>query len=463
MLLLTLLWVAQQAAQAGRRYDGHTLIRVLEWASGGEARDRVYAHLLLGQLGPEATPDLIRALEARDSFLRVWWNRLRARLLRQPDQPSSFPAINQVAAEILGRFGPTASNAAPALLRWGLRSGNPDAVRHLQALGPAATPHLLSALRNGPRPLRGLAVAVVTDPRFQPVAETLNPVLLELLAGPDAEMRRRAIIALAQLNPHSPAMAERLAALLAEREPATVRCLLQAFRIMGPAARAVAGQIESYLEAPEPELRLAAAQALRAVRPPAKEIVPVLIRLLRESDQTGGMKAWLPCLGLEWQAIQLLGEMGPEAASAVPELLALLEHAPTHRPGRTPHFAALVLSRIGPAAVEGVVRLLEHPSADVRMNAAAALGNPGAAAAPAVPRLIALLESDNPEEQMAAAVALGRLEEFAVEALAALERLASVPTTQDVQLSHARSAARFAITNITRATRPALTGRGSKP
>ncbi len=460
LLVLAAGWAGWHGPQTGPRYAGQTLPRLLALATGPDARERAHARLVLDQVGPDAVPELIRAVEAREPRWRTAWQALWSKLRRQPPPPCRFRDLNALAADLLARLGPAASNAVPALLRWGLRSDAEPysrAARYPASIGPAAAPHLLAALQQSDARLRRLALMTLRDARFSPAAATLNPALLELLGHSDPAMRHGAIVALANLNPGSREMAARFAALLPGSDTMTAVYLLMGLRLLGPAALPVAQRIEPWLNASDPQLRLAAAGALWAARPPAREILPVLIRFLRETLPGGDPSAATASAGLQGNAVQILHEMGPEAAPAVPELLALLEHTPTHRPSRTPHMAALALRRIGPAAVDGVVKLLEHPSADVRMNAAAALGSSGHAAAPAVPRLIAMLESEDPEEQMAAANALGQLGGVAAEALPALQRLGAVETTQDVLVGHARSAARSAITHISRALATAST------
>jgi HEAT repeat protein len=143
-----------------------------------------------------------------------------------------------------------------------------------------------------------------------------------------------------------------------------------------------------------------------------------------------------------------LGEVGSDAADAVPILLHQLETIQTHRPSRTPSFAAIALGQLGPTAVPGLVKLIEHAVSDVRVNAAAALGGQGTAAAPAVPGLIRMLSAADLEEQMAAANALGEIGPVAEPAVPELTRLANLETTQDVIVGHVRSAARDALERI---------------
>lgn len=422
---------------SGPRYEGVSLGEWLRLAVSDNPRDRLTAELALGHVGPEALPTLIRAVEARDSWLRRQWQAMQTRVLKRPARTGPRPTLNRVAAGLLARLGPAASNAAPALLRWGARQDGDqfEAARALRAMGPAAAPCLVEALQARDLRLRLTAAQIAADPVFRPAAAVLRPGLLKLLEDGSSERRMAAIHALSVLCPDDPAVSARVAALLSLPDPPTLEAALKALVVFGELAGEFAGRVEPLLAAPEPRLRLAAAQALYALRPPAPEAVPVLIQLLRDP--------WY-----QWEAARTLGKMGTNAVPAIEELLTQLERTPTHRPSRTPSFAALALQQMSPLAVPRLVRLLEHPASEVRIHAATALAGHGAAAAPAVPGLIRMLGAEDPEEQMTAAKTLGALGNTAREALPALEHLARLETTQDVVVGHVRSAARSALSNI---------------
>lgn len=422
---------------AGPRYEGVSLGEWLRLAVSDNPRDRLTAELALGHVGPEALPTLIRAVEARDSWLRRQWQAMQTRVLKRPARTGPRPTLNRVAAGLLARLGPAASNAAPAVLRWGARQDGDqfEAARALRAMGPAAAPCLVEALQARDLRLRLTAAQIAADPVFRPAAAVLRPGLLKLLEDGSSERRTAAIHALSVLCPDDPAVSARVAALLSLPDPPTLEAALKALVVFGELAGEFAGRVEPLLAAPEPRLRLAAAQALYALRPPAPEAVPVLIQLLRDP--------WY-----QWEAARTLGKMGTNAVPAIEELLTQLERTPTHRPSRTPSFAALALQQMSPLAVPRLVRLLEHPASEVRIHAATALAGHGAAAAPAVPGLIRMLGAEDPEEQMTAAKTLGALGNTAREALPALEHLARLETTQDVVVGHVRSAARSALSNI---------------
>ena len=85
--------------------------------------------------------------------------------------------------------------------------------------------------------------------------------------------------------------------------------------------------------------------------------------------------------------METLGEIGPEAAEAVPSVMTLLEHSDTLTRG----VAASTLGRIGPAAKIAVPKLaqaLSDPDGQVRLHSAWALAQMGPEAGPALPQLL---------------------------------------------------------------------------
>jgi len=438
-LVLAVGWDRLQALRAGPVYEGAPLSEWLRRASSRDVDQRRQAVRALDQVGPEAVPTLIRALEARPAWWWRLWQAARENVLGVPRAPDPALALNRTAAEVLARLGPAASNAAPALLRWGARHGYASLAHHpLRAIGPAALPALRRALHSREARLRETAAEVVADPVFQPVADQLLPALLAGAVQRSGAFSRAHLHALGVLGPPRRDVAARLAEWLPACPADSAAALLSALAAFGPDARDHGDRVRPFLTVPDPRVRLAAARALHAAQPPARETVPVLIELLREP-------------ALQWEAARQLGLLGEAAAPAIPALLAALEHTPTHRPSRTPHFAALALGHLGPEAVAGLVTLLEHPSAEVRMSAAAALEEHGAAAAAAVPALTRMLAAADPEEQMVAARVLGSLGHVAAPALPELTQLSQTETTQDVTVGHARSAARLAVKQIHRA------------
>ncbi len=92
------------------------------------------------------------------------------------------------------------------------------------------------------------------------------------------------------------------------------------------------------------------------------------------------------------QALDLLGELGPEAAPAVPFLVELAQPANSDSHLRLPAIRAL--ARLGPdcvSAVRPLSNLLTDPNPEVRREAADALRRYGPAASEIVPALVRAL------------------------------------------------------------------------
>jgi HEAT repeat protein len=122
----------------------------------------------------------------------------------------------------------------------------------------------------------------------------------------------------------------------------------------------------------------AQAEALQRLRAGRQAAVPVLVDLLREKSADPEQR---------WRAAELLGAIGPDAANAVPTLLAARQDA-------DPHVRTVVVQTLGklaPASAEAIPVLVEALDTDERVPALRALASFRALAAPAVPNLRALL------------------------------------------------------------------------
>jgi HEAT repeat protein len=295
-----------------------SLIRMLD-----EEGRRQKAATVMGSLGPAAKPvlpELVRRFEKADDSAQCW-----------------LPYIFE-------HLGPDAVEAVPALVR-AIRTNHPHVwmtYRTLGAIGPAARPAV--------------------------------PALLKVIRDLDARDRSQAFFALASIRADD------------ETSIATLRKA-----VTGPESISSKGGHERYL----------AAYALGALGPAAKAVVPDLRQLLDDQGAlarigaayalariTGDIDGYLPQLLLAWRdtydpeepypvlphLLDCLGELGPAAAPAVPQLLALIE-APRyqHRRDDDERVAAVrVLGRIGPAARAALPRLRELACCDSRMAQQAA-------------------------------------------------------------------------------------------
>jgi CubicO group peptidase (beta-lactamase class C family) len=115
-------------------------------------------------------------------------------------------------------------------------------------------------------------------------------------------------------------------------------------------------------------------------------------------------------------AAQALGEMGPGASEAVDPLLLCLSDTDPYVVGKS----AEALSRIGSAAIPGLIRALEHGVPAARWPSTIALGKIGLEAHAAVNALTSALADSSSEVRWGAAVALGNIGQKAEPAVPAL-------------------------------------------
>jgi HEAT repeat protein len=148
----------------------------------------------------------------------------------------------------------------------------------------------------------------------------------------------------------------------------------------------------------ETEVRLEAALALGHMGPEAEPAVPALTEALGD-----------PSADLRLAAAEALARVGPAASAAVPAMTQLLKEGQPARVVRT----IKALRRLRGNNYDAIPALIEathHPDAEVRENAAEALGEAGPAAASALPALRALLDDKNKKVHEEAEDAIEKIE-----------------------------------------------------
>lgn len=138
------------------------------------------------------------------------------------------------------------------------------------------------------------------------------------------------------------------------------------------------------------------------------------VQKLRESLQS---KYWPD----QYRAVSALGELGPSAASALPELMALLKH----RESLVRSATIEALGKINPddkLVIAALIAALKDPDPRVRGAAAVALPETGAAGKVAVTTLAAALDDSDDRVRSAAVNALRRFGPHAEAALPALRK-----------------------------------------
>jgi HEAT repeat protein len=310
--------------------------------------------------------------------------------------------------------------------------GDPDrkrgAIVALGEFGPgavAASPVLASVIRAGENPRRGPSPDGEVSSLGVPVTEALRKLgsegsqeavagLAGLLEAEDATARYRAAVALEGLGPRARTAAPALVKALRNRDPAVRRWSAMALRAIGDReVRAALPALLANLDDEDLLARVHAARAVALLGAEAKDAVPKIVRLIWD-------------FGPHFGVARSLGEIGPDAAVAVPPLIAHWDgaSAPTHQEieaalehimPRSPGATIAAMKAGDPVgrsrATYELGRLIEEPPRPAK--AVAALGE-------------ALGDPDPLVRQIAAAV-LGRLAPTAPEAGPPLSRAARDP------------------------------------
>jgi HEAT repeat protein len=300
---------------------------------------------ILGKLGPSAAAADLRQLLAREKSEDVRYSAAEAYAAVETDPKQVVaamlpllrdrsPHVRGCAARLLGKLGPKAAAAVPALLRAlddrGLRS---------QCMGP---PDMYGerAVRFDVAESLGLIGAA---------ARAALPKLTAMMAtDADREVRVSAALAVCRIDPpNKPAFAQ-LVRLLDDGRGGVQQAAL-ALGQLGPAARAAVPALGRALLHQYVYVRANAAEALGRIG--GSEVVPLLVFAMRDPDAM-----------VRYDAAESLGKLGAEAAPAVPDLIKILRGNDAHIfPVRLA--AAAALGAIGPAAA-GATEALKRASRD---------------------------------------------------------------------------------------------------
>jgi len=294
------------------------------------------------------------------------------------------PATRVQAAGELAQFGREASKAAVPALKDMLT--DTDAETRLQAAQAlvriggkeevtAAAAVLSALLTEEQRPnVKSMAASALRQlgPEY---ARLIRPVYREMLKDPQSSQRLTAARQLLQEGDEDrklvvPVLRELLKAGQPYERTQAAQLLVQADPDRADeAVAALRGMIQ------DRQTRQAAVSALAGMGPDhAAVAVPILREMLRDAD-----------ISSRHQAINTLGQLGPAAKDALPELAELL----TER--QYGFMVANTLGRIGGDAVPALVKALESGDQQTQRAAVQALGQIGPDAAAAVPTLLKML------------------------------------------------------------------------
>ncbi|MGD2127438.1 MAG: HEAT repeat domain-containing protein [Desulfobacteraceae bacterium] len=239
---------------------------------------RASAAEALGKIGPEAAeavPALIRSLKSVDDLVRAR------------------------AAEALGDIGAAAEEAVPLLVK-GLEDENSYArVKSAEALGKIgreaaeAVPALIRSLADKEYLVRSRAIEALG--RIEPDARRLVPALMEALrlgqSDISADVRTNAVEALANIGAEANGAVPVIVSCLGDIAPKVRSAAAHALEKIVPDKRERAVLLAGAMEDKEPRVRRTAVEALAKIGPEAEDTVSALIRALGDSDYEVRRKA----------------------------------------------------------------------------------------------------------------------------------------------------------------------------
>jgi HEAT repeat protein len=268
--------------------------------------------------------------------------------------------------------------------------------------------------------------------RAGPAARDAVPVLLPLLAADDDAERALPATLLGEIGPRARSAVPALRKLLKDRERGVRGAAAGALsRLDRTAVEAIPVLVEVLGE--EARTELFPGTHVEALARFGKPAVPALIELLKDRHAvyrltsplglTTGPEAEI----LAGQAAFALGEIGPDAAEALPALLDVLQDRTTSKL-RDPHaWTEDLTSRVA------VLELRQPP---LRRSALRALGRMGSKAREAAPVLLRIARDpvESPRTRQAAVEALWRIEAKAEPLLPVGRELLSAPGNSSVDL-----------------------------
>lgn len=374
----------------------------------------------LGPAARDAAPDLVKALSSRSddpSYLWLWTVSALAAI-----GPAAMPAL----IEGLSDF------------RSDVRNGVIKAMVEIGIPPREAIPPLIEALEDSNRIVRANAAFALG--KIGPSAKQAIPTLTKLLTDPDADVRAAASKAVGAIDPKATVAIGPLVRRL-RGDWREMKNAAESLSKMGEAA--VPPLIEA-LHDRELKVRIAAAHILGEIGPAAKDAVPSLTAALKDRSGIPGGASMVDV------AAEALGKIGPAAADAAPALLvaaagwssqarnALVKLGPGALPvlisgldslndARIISEAIHAIGELGPSAAAAVPDLLKIlgwlGAPGLPGEAARALGKIGPATEDVIPALVDAVNGTDDNMQFWAARTLGYMGPAAKEALPALRQL----------------------------------------
>ena len=221
-------------------------------------------------------------------------------------------------------------------------------------------------------------------------AETSVSDLIAALGSGQESSRIEAIDTLGAMGEKAADALAALEGLLKDKSPAVRAHAAESLGEIGSPAKSAVPALITLVTDPEKTVRREAIDAVRAIRPGPDVVLPLLVKQLEAAD---------PAIRMS-----VLSAFAEQGKAAVPDLINALKNK------EAAFWACLVLGEIGPdaaAAVPALIETLKDDRPEVRREAILALAEIGQAAAPALPALAESLDCEI--NCVPATFALGRI------------------------------------------------------
>ncbi len=274
-------------------YQGKTLTSWLFQLSSSDPKARAQAEAAFDTLGTNALPELTRLAQTKDAEWRtlIWVHadrlprRVRRRILGWAGSTNAC-VIRPMAARALGRLGPAAVPAMPALIQM-LRQGSSPyeqqtAAQALTQIGPQAVPPLIDMVARGDRAAGGAAaIALLWHYRWPRRDQSSDG---RLAADQTAQARQQAIETLGASGRDDELVVKVLARATGDPDPGVRLAALKGLARANRNLEAALPQLLGCANDKSPGIRELSARILGRIRPPAGPAITALTDLAQDNE-----------------------------------------------------------------------------------------------------------------------------------------------------------------------------------